>query len=271
MIKPVRRPITLTIALLVIIALIYTISGNSNDVQGMTPLNLNKKLEDYGMKNQIPESQPQDNAAAPKLGGGYSEESILDDTKEILTDHHEEEVEQQQKQEEKPVELSKDSTQNPQMIGELSTDFTDTPFMPKMANETLKAQLGNSAWRLFHTILARYPEKPSKQEQTTLNLYIHLFAQVYPCGDCARHFQGLLQKYPPQTKNRKTAALWGCHVHNKVNERLSKPEYDCTTILEDYDCGCGSDEQEEDSTLANKSLKDLNKVDLQEEEEQLGG
>ncbi|KAM9937891.1 hypothetical protein OXX80_002579 [Metschnikowia pulcherrima] len=150
--------------------------------------------------------------------------------------------------------------------------FTETPFMPKMANETLKAQLGNSAWHLFHTILARYPEQPTVSEKTTLKSYIHLFSQVYPCGDCARHFQHLLVKYPPQVESRKTAALWGCHVHNKVNEKLHKAEYDCTKILEDYDCGCGDDEKEVDYTLGNDTAEHLRKVTLDEQGgKELGG
>lgn len=131
-----------------------------------------------------------------------------------------------------------------------------TAFMPKMTNETLKAELGNAAWKLFHTILARYPDKPTVDERSTLTQYIHLFAQVYPCGDCARHFQKLLQQSPPQTSSRKTAALWGCAMHNKVNDRLGKPEYDCSTVLEDYDCGCGDDEKEKDDTLGGATLKD---------------
>lgn len=150
-------------------------------------------------------------------------------------------------------------------------EFTDTPFMPKMANETLKAQLGNSAWHLLHTVLARYPDKPSTQEKSTLKLYIHLFAQVYPCGDCARHFQKLLAQFPPQVSSRKTAALWGCHIHNQVNMRLKKPEYDCTTILEDYDCGCGDDEKEQDITLGNSSLEHLREVKVDEKGGQQGG
>jgi hypothetical protein len=28
-------------------------------------------------------------------------------------------------------------------------------------------------------------------------------------------------------------------VHNLVNERLGKPEFDCLTLNETYDCGCG--------------------------------
>lgn len=151
-------------------------------------------------------------------------------------------------------------------------EYTETPFMPKMANETLKAQLGNSAWHLFHTVLARYPDKPTDQERSTLKQYIHLFAQVYPCGDCARHFQKLLAKFPPQVGSRKNAALWGCDIHNKVNEKLKKPQYDCTTILEDYDCGCGEDEKKLDYTLGGESVEHLRQVKVDEKgEKQLGG
>lgn len=163
--------------------------------------------------------------------------------------------------------VSEDSNGDEQQV-----EFTETPFMPKMANETLKAQLGNASWKLFHTILARYPAKPTVQERNTLENYIQLFAQVYPCGDCARHFQKLLKKYPPQTSSRKTAALWGCHVHNIVNEKLHKDEYDCTTILEDYDCGCGDDEKEKDYTLKGESMEHLRQIKIDEKKDiQKGG
>ncbi|EEQ38315.1 putative FAD-linked sulfhydryl oxidase [Clavispora lusitaniae] len=150
-------------------------------------------------------------------------------------------------------------------------EFTETPFMPKMANDTLKAQLGNSAWHLLHTVLARYPDEPTEKEKSTLKQFILLFSQVYPCGDCARHFQKLLKKYPPQVGSRKIAAVWGCHIHNKVNERLNKPEYDCTTILEDYDCGCGEDEKKSDFTLGNESMEHLRKVKVDEKEDKQRG
>lgn len=133
----------------------------------------------------------------------------------------------------------------------------DTPFMPKMANETLKAELGNASWKLLHTILSRYPDEPTTDQKSHLKSYINSFAQVYPCGDCARHFIKLLGKYPPQLNSRKNAAVWGCFIHNKVNERLNKDIYDCTTILEDYDCGCGTDEEAPDNTLNGKTIKDF--------------
>lgn len=154
---------------------------------------------------------------------------------------------------------------------DLEGSLTETPFMPKMANETLKAQLGNSAWHLLHTVLARFPEEPSASEKSTLKQFVHLFAQVYPCGDCARHFQKLLKKYPPQVGSRKTAAVWGCHIHNKVNERLNKDEYDCTKILEDYDCGCGDDEKKTDFTLGNESMEHLRQISVDEVSPRQGG
>ncbi len=44
-----------------------------------------------------------------------------------------------------------------------------------------------------------------------------------------------------QTSSRKTASLWLCSLHNLVNVRLDKPEFDCTTLDATYDCGCGDD------------------------------
>ncbi|KAK9455854.1 ERV/ALR sulfhydryl oxidase domain-containing protein [Dipodascopsis uninucleata] len=120
------------------------------------------------------------------------------------------------------------------------------PIMPHLGNETIKAELGRSTWRLLHTILARYPEKPSTDEREALASYIYLLARVYPCGECAQHFQKLLKKYPPQTSSRKAAEMWGCYIHNQVNERLNKEIFDCSKISETYDCGCGEERTQDD-------------------------
>ncbi|KAA1114509.1 hypothetical protein PGT21_011713 [Puccinia graminis f. sp. tritici] len=116
--------------------------------------------------------------------------------------------------------------------------------MPKMANATAKAELGRATWKFMHTMTARFPEKPTADEREALKAFIYLFSRLYPCGDCARHFQELLKQYPPQTSSRNVASLHLCSLHNLVNERLGKPEYNCTSLLENYDCGCGHDEKE---------------------------
>ncbi|KAG5912849.1 hypothetical protein E4U42_001755 [Claviceps africana] len=115
---------------------------------------------------------------------------------------------------------------------------------PKLENATLKAELGRATWKFLHTMVARFPEKPSESDRKTLESFFHIFGRLYPCGDCARHFREMLTKYPPQTSSRNAAAGWLCSVHNVVNERLKKPQFDCTKIGDFYDCGCGDDKKD---------------------------
>lgn len=112
---------------------------------------------------------------------------------------------------------------------------------PKLGNATAKAELGRAAWKVLHTTFARFPEKPTDDEKEALRSYVHLFQRLYPCGECAEHFGQVLNKYPPQVSSRTAAAMWGCFVHNVVNKRLKKPEFDCKDIGDAYDCGCGDE------------------------------
>lgn len=107
-----------------------------------------------------------------------------------------------------------------------------------------RAELGRAAWKVLHTTMARFPDTPTADESLALKTYVQLFARLYPCGDCARHFQQLLAKYPPQVGSRNAAAGWACFVHNEVNHRLKKPEFDCNKIGDFYDCGCGDEGKE---------------------------
>ncbi|KAI5859627.1 ERV/ALR sulfhydryl oxidase domain-containing protein [Durotheca rogersii] len=133
----------------------------------------------------------------------------------------------------------------------LNSDFASLPtniltgdaIAPKLENATIKAELGRSTWKFLHTMMARFPEKPTEEDSLALKTFIQLFSRLYPCGDCARHFQKLLAQYPPQVGSRNSAAGWACFVHNQVNERLKKPLFDCNNIGDFYDCGCGDDDK----------------------------
>ena len=113
--------------------------------------------------------------------------------------------------------------------------------MPKLGNETAKAELGRATWKYFHTVMARFPDKPTTEESATLKTYIHLFQRLYPCGECSEHFRKILEKFPPQTSSRSAAAVWACHVHNEVNKSLGKEVWDCSKIGDFYECGCAED------------------------------
>ncbi|CZT17951.1 related to ERV1 protein, mitochondrial precursor [Ramularia collo-cygni] len=113
---------------------------------------------------------------------------------------------------------------------------------PKLGNETAKAELGRATWKYLHTVMARFPDKPTEDESTALRTFIHLFQRLYPCGECAEHFGAIIKKFPPQVSSRSAAAVWACHVHNEVNKSLKKDIFDCANIGDFYDCGCAEDE-----------------------------
>lgn len=58
--------------------------------------------------------------------------------------------------------------------------ISGAPIMGHMTNETIRAEVGRAAWKLFHTILGKYSVKPTPQERETLSSYIYLFSRVYP-------------------------------------------------------------------------------------------
>lgn len=144
------------------------------------------------------------------------------------------------------LQLGQNNPQTPVALPQDTLDSTSgDAIMGKLGNETAKEELGRAAWKLLHTTMARFPDKPTTDESQALKDYIHLFARLYPCGECARHFQQILKKYPPQVSSRSSAAAWTCFVHNEVNISKNKPIFDCANIGDWYDCGCAEDEKEE--------------------------
>lgn len=78
--------------------------------------------------------------------------------------------------------------------------------------------------------------------------------------------------YKPQTSSRDAASQWGCHIHNLVNERLHKPEFDCGSVTETYKCGCADEDAATATATATtegitggRQLTDAEDIDLLEE------
>ena len=58
--------------------------------------------------------------------------------------------------------------------------LTGVAVMPKLGNETAKEELGRASWKLFHTLLCRFPKNPSSSDREKLKNFITLFATLYP-------------------------------------------------------------------------------------------
>ncbi len=84
---------------------------------------------------------------------------------------------------------------------------------------------------------AYYPDKPTQEQQKDMTQFMTLFSRFYPCNDCAEDFREKLQAQPPQTENRTALSRWLCVMHNQVNAKLGKPQFDCQLVDERWKDG----------------------------------
>ncbi|CEO98113.1 hypothetical protein PBRA_006227 [Plasmodiophora brassicae] len=52
-----------------------------------------------------------------------------------------------------------------------------------------RAELGHATWSLLHTMAAKFPDNATSAQQNDYRQFMHLLARLYPCHECAGHFQ----------------------------------------------------------------------------------
>ncbi|ORZ35408.1 ERV/ALR sulfhydryl oxidase domain-containing protein [Catenaria anguillulae PL171] len=118
----------------------------------------------------------------------------------------------------------------------VATDSATTPLWGEYEPETPcppdSIELGNHSWTFLHTSAAYYPDSPTPQHQSAMAQLLQGVSQLYPCGWCATHMREYMQAHPPQLESRTAVSQWMCVMHNDVNRRLGKPEFDCSRVME---------------------------------------
>jgi len=90
-----------------------------------------------------------------------------------------------------------------------------------------KEELGRATWTFLHTLAAQFPEYPTRQQQRDARNLMESLTRIYPCADCAQHFQAIVKNDPPVVSSGREFQMWMCRAHNTVNRSIGKPTFNC--------------------------------------------
>ena len=106
---------------------------------------------------------------------------------------------------------------------------------------SIREKLGRGSWELIHRLAAKFPKNPTPEQQRDAVQFFHILSRLYPCHDCAQHFQQVLLDLPVRATSSNELSVWACEAHNFVNRRKDKTEFTCSLdVLKEQwgDCGC---------------------------------
>mmetsp|Transcript_25727 Transcript_25727/g.38006 ORF Transcript_25727/g.38006 Transcript_25727/m.38006 type:complete len:164 (-) Transcript_25727:37-528(-) len=88
-------------------------------------------------------------------------------------------------------------------------------------------ELGRASWTLLHSMVAWYPDTPTKEEKSMMVGFMTTLARFYPCTWCASDFQEKVKEKPVRAESRTELCQWLCQQHNLVNKKLGKKQFPC--------------------------------------------
>jgi FAD-linked sulfhydryl oxidase len=89
-----------------------------------------------------------------------------------------------------------------------------------------------ASWAYLHTLAAFYPEVPDEVHAERMRQFMLSYGRFYPCGYCADTTSEEMVRNPPRVASRAELSQWVCELHNEVNDRLGKPQFDCSKVNE---------------------------------------
>jgi hypothetical protein len=96
---------------------------------------------------------------------------------------------------------------------------------------------GPPFWFFLHTIAMTYPLHPNTGTKKKYYDFLYTMLPLFlPVSSMSSYYQQLLQSFPvtPYLDSRDDLVRWMHFIHNKVNQRLEKPEISLAQFYEYY-------------------------------------
>lgn len=85
---------------------------------------------------------------------------------------------------------------------------------------------GPHYWFFIHTVAMTYPVRPNTITKKKYYEFIQNLPLFIPIENMSGEFSKLIDKYPvtPYLDNRESLIRWTHFIHNKINQKLEKPQ-----------------------------------------------
>jgi hypothetical protein len=85
---------------------------------------------------------------------------------------------------------------------------------------------GPHYWFFIHTVAMTYPIRPNAVTKKKYYEFIQNLPLFIPVENISGEFSKLIDKYPvtPYLDNRESLIRWTHFIHNKINQKLEKPQ-----------------------------------------------
>jgi len=95
---------------------------------------------------------------------------------------------------------------------------------------------GPHYWFFLHTLAMTYPRHPNAVTKKKYYEFIQNLPLFLPVEEISGEFSKLIDKYPitPYLDNRDSFVRWMHFIHNKINEKLEKPQVSLNEFFVKY-------------------------------------
>jgi hypothetical protein len=95
---------------------------------------------------------------------------------------------------------------------------------------------GPHYWFFLHTLAMTYPHHPNSVTKKKYYEFIQNLPLFLPVQEISTEFSKLIDKYPitPYLDNRDSFVRWMHFIHNKINEKLEKPQVTLNEFFVEY-------------------------------------